>query len=323
MPRKRLVHAMLTVVAAAGALAACAGHTRPAEAVPGSNGPSVTIVDLTPRFLAFYDSAVARPLDADARYTLWKRLYGFAAVPPTPFGDTLAHRLLAAAWSRYPDSLPRIRRGVAALGLDPTIALRRVVDVLGCGEHTHVQVVAFVGGFEQNAFTYSTPQGVPSIALPVETGDAERPMYHEFTHAVHRGPQCADIRTGYGQSLAQLALTEGLAMHVVERLLPGHPAAWYIHATQGWLDSANARRAVILDGVREHMADSGNATAQRFVMGGGTTGMHREAYYAGWTIVAALLRDGTSLHAIATTRADDIPALVRHGIDAELRADGR
>lgn len=42
----------------------------------------LTVVDVSPRFLDFY--AVAREADADARWALWDRRYGFAAVPPSP-----------------------------------------------------------------------------------------------------------------------------------------------------------------------------------------------------------------------------------------------
>lgn len=285
----------------------------------GAPPPRVSTVDLSPRFLAFYDSASARPMDADARFALWKRLDGFAAVPPTPFGDTLARRLLDGAWDRYRDSLPRIRRGIAALGVSPDDALRSVVALLGCGRDTRVRVTVFVGGFEDNAFAYSSADGVPTVAVPLEVGDAERSLLHEFTHAVHRGPGCADMKSGYGQSLAELVISEGLAMRVVQRLRPGHAPAYYVQATQGWLDSANASRRAILDGVREHLSDSGAATAQRFTFGAGTTGLRREGYYVGWEVVGALERAGVTLHDMATTRPPAIPALVSRGIDLAER----
>lgn len=302
--------AFLLVVGCAPAPARSGAMSRGAAA-----SPAVSVVDLSPRFLAFYDSASSHPMDADARFALWKRLDGFAAVPPTPFGDTLARRLLDAAWDRYHDSLPRIRRGVAALGVTPDDALRRVVALLGCGRDTRVRVTAFVGGFEDNAFAYSSSDGVPTVAVPLESGDAERSLLHEFTHAVHRGRGCADMRSGYGQSLAELAISEGLAMRVVERLRPGYPPAYYMHATQAWLDSANARRRAILEGIREHLADSGAATAQRFTFGGGTAGLHREGYYAGWAVIGALEDAGMSLHEIATTHPAEIPKLVARGLD--------
>jgi hypothetical protein len=43
------------------------------------------------------------------------------------------------------------------------------------------------------------------------------------------------------------------------------------------------------------------AAVQRFTFGEGTTGLSREAYYAGWEIVGELIRSGMSFHDIATT----------------------
>jgi Predicted Zn-dependent protease (DUF2268) len=276
---------------------------------------TVDVVDLTPKFVAFYDTAVAHHLDPDARWALWKRTYNFAATPPTPFGDSLARRLLDSAWSRYPDSLTRIRRGVAALGISPTRELERVIEVLGCGTGTRVRVVAFVGGFDENAFAYSSHDGLPTVALPVEAGDAKRSVDHEFTHAVHRSAGCANITRGYDQSLAELVISEGLAMRVVEALNPGRPDIYYVIGQQSWLDSANAHRAAILRGIRDHLTEAGVPVVQRFTFGEGTTGLGREGYYAGWVILGALLKNGVSLHEIATTHPDKIPALLLRGID--------
>ena len=160
-------------------LYACARQTAPrtitSDQQVSSQPGGVTITDLSPRFLAFYDSATAATLDASERWLMWKRLYGFAAVPPTPFGDSLARRLLESAWTRYPNAIPRIRKGVASFGVNPDVELRRVVSLLGCGRDTRVRLIAFVGGFEDNAFAFST-NGIPTVAIPIEAGDPEKSM---------------------------------------------------------------------------------------------------------------------------------------------------
>jgi hypothetical protein len=211
--------------------------------------------------------------------------------------------------------MPKIRKGAAALGVSPDAELQRVITLLGCGVETRVRLVLFVGGFEENAFAFTPPGGLPTVAVPLEAGDAQRSIVHEFTHAVHRSAGCADIRSGYDQSLAELVISEGVAMRAVEALLPGHAAVYYIIAQQDWLDSAQARRSAILRGIRDHVADAGAATAQRFTFGGGTTGLSREGYYAGWEVTGALLRTGLSLHEIATTPAIRLPALILQAID--------
>jgi hypothetical protein len=282
-----------------------------ARSLPGG----VAVVDLSSRFLAFYDSATTGRLDPQARWTLWKRLYGFAAVPPTPFGDSLARRLLDGAWTRYPAVLSKIREGAAGLGVSPESELRRVVELLGCGRQTTVRLIVFVGGFDENAFAFTSRDGIPTVAIPLEAGDAARSIVHELAHAVHRSSGCADIRSGYEQTLAELVISEGLAMRATERLLAGRPATYYIIGAQDWLDSARARRAAILRGIREHLTESQTATVQRFTFGGGTTGLAREAYYAAWEVTGALLRSGMSLQEIATTPGDRVPNLVLRGID--------
>jgi hypothetical protein len=270
----------------------------------------VEIVDLTGRFLAFYDSANARAADPDTRWQLWRRLYNFAAVPPTPFGDSLARRLLDSAWTRYPAAIATIRKGPAGLGISPDSALARVRGLLQCGDSVKLRVTVFVGGFEGNAFAFGVRDGRSNIAVPVEAGDAARSLIHEFTHAVQRGG-CAAFKTGYGGSLAELVVTEGLAMRVVQATLPGHDDDFYTAAAPGWLAEARARRAAILAGVRASVEDSGAALWGRFTFGSGTTGLSREAYYAGWEAVGEMLREGMSFHEIATMNPAEYADVLR------------
>lgn len=295
-------------------LVACA---HPREPRAASLASRVQLVDLTPRFIAFYDSASARPTSADQRWALWKRLDGFAAVPPTPFGDSLARKVLDSAWPRYAAAMPTIRRGPAALGVRPDSLLALITSTLGCGADVRIRLVTFVGGFEDNAFAFSSPDGTPAIAVPIEGHEPARAMVHEFTHAAHRSRGCADIRDGYDQTLAELVISEGLAMRMVDRLFPNRPPTYSIIASQSWLDSAEAKAPEILRGLRPHLAEHG--VAQRFTFGRGTTGISREAYYAGWVVVGALLDNGMSPHDIATTPADRLPALAASGIERAMR----
>ncbi len=285
--------------------------------------PKVTVLDLTPKFLAFYDSAKILNADPDQRWQLWRQLYNFAAVPPTPFGEELARRLLDSAWVRYPAAISIIRRGAQGLGVSPDTVLREVTRLLGCGNHVRVRLTVFVGGFEGNAFSLRAPDGMPNVALPVEAGDPARSMIHEFTHAVHRDG-CATFKSGYGGSLAELVITEGLAMRVVEKLLPGHTANYYTHAAPGWLEDAAARRDSILRGVRERLEHRGDSTWERFTFGTGVAGLPREAYYVGWEVVGAMLtRMHMSFHSVATTPPAEYSELVRPVIDSLLATKRR
>ena len=296
-----------------------------AQSVPRTVPPaaSVTVVDLTPKFLAFYDSANSLNADPDLRWQLWQRLYNFAAVPPTPFGQELARRLLDGAWARYPAAISIIRHGAEGLAVSPDTVLREVTALLGCGNHVRVRLTVFVGGFEGNAFAFGVRDGMSNIALPVEAGDPGRSIIHEFTHAVHRDG-CVTFESRYGGSLAELVVTEGLAMRVVERLLPGHDAGYYTDAAPGWLEAATARRDTILRGARDHRDDRGQATSQRFTFGAGVAGLPREAYYVGWEVVGAMLtRMHMSFHSIATTPPTRYSELVQQAIDSLLTTEKR
>jgi hypothetical protein len=278
------------------------------------SGRRVEIVDLTGRFLAFYDSATARAADPDTRWQLWRRLYNFAAVPPTPFGDSLARALLDSAWARYPAAIATIRNGPAGLGISPDSALARVLGLLQCGDSVKLRLTVFVGGFEGNAFAFGVREGRSNIAVPVEAGNPARSLTHEFTHAVQRAG-CAPFRTAYGGSLAELVLTEGLAMRVVQAALPGYDADFYTAAAPGWLVEAQSRREAILAGVRAALDDSGAAVWGRFTFGTGATGLSREAYYAGWETVGEMLREGMSFRQIATLNPVEYADVLRCVID--------
>ena len=274
----------------------------------------VEIVDLTSRFLAFYDSATARHADPDTRWQMWRRLYGFAAVPPGPFGDSLARRLLDSAWTKYSAALETIRKGPAALAISPDTALARVLGLLKCGDSVKLRVTVFVGGFEGNAFAFGVSDGRSNLAVPVEAGDPERSLIHEFTHAVQRAG-CAPFGAPRSGLLAELVVTEGLAMRVVQAALPGHDDEFYTTAAPGWLAAARERRAAVLAGVRAALEDSGNAAWNRFTFGRGATGLPREAYYAGWETVGEMLREGMSLHDIATLNPTEYVGVLRRVID--------
>lgn len=332
----RRMNSTVTYLMLTCAVAACAPHrqTPNGRPTPGTDPRSVashypdtsaavshvTLVDLSKKFLVFFDSASRSPLDRDVRWAMWQRLYGFAARPPGPFGDTLARRLFEGAWDRYPAALPRIRRGADALGFSPDSVLREVGNLLGCGGETRIRLILFVGGFEANAFAFPNADGTQSIAIPLEAGDALGAFVHEATHAVHHSSGCANITSGYAQSLPELVMSEGLAMRVTERLIPGQPSIHYIGGSQAWLDSARQRRMEILNGVQQHISDRGSATAQRFTFGNGTTGLGREGYYAGWVIIESLLDGGISLHQMATTPSSQLAALIGQGILWEQRS---
>jgi len=124
------------------------------------------VVDLTPRFLDFYEAAAGERAGPERRWQLWQERYGFAAVPPTPEGRELARRLLDQAWDRYPEVMDRIRAGAAGLQPAPLPVLERVAALLDCPA-VAVRLVVFVGFLEGNAFGYGH-EARPTVCIPVE-----------------------------------------------------------------------------------------------------------------------------------------------------------
>lgn len=274
------------------------------------NGVTLTMRDMSPRFLAFY--AAAQGLDADARYAVWKDQYGFAAVPPGPQGEAVSRKLLDVAWPRYAEALPMIRAGAAGMTPAPLDTAVRVADLLRAPRPLRIGVIAYIGGFEDNAFSMGTPDG-PVVCLPIEISAERRAMLmpHEMTHAVHMA--LAQLPTGYERPLGRLLFEEGLAMHVVQALRPGLPE-WDYVGDRPWFEAAMAKRHAILAAIAPQLDATDGPTLFKYTMGRGATGREREAYLAGWIVVSRMLEDGATLAQLARVPADRIVPTVRDAL---------
>src|SRR5690349_11230827 len=114
---------------------------------------SLTVVDLTPKFLRFYAAASKPGVTETERWRLWNELYGFAAVPPTPEGTKMARSMLDQAWPRFASALPGIRKGADAIRPAPPETLRQVAALLAATVPIRARLIAAVGDFEGNDFT--------------------------------------------------------------------------------------------------------------------------------------------------------------------------
>jgi hypothetical protein len=273
----------------------------------------VEVNDLSPKFLAFYDAAVAEKADPERRFQLWKEKYGFAALPPVPERDAMARKLLDTAWPAYPEVLDRIRAGAPGMRPEPGGLLREVAAKLGAEGPLKVRIVAYVGGREKNAYFYAD-QGSLNVAVPIEEDPEWRDLVlvHEMTHAVHHA--LAGFSEGWERSIARTLFTEGLAMRTTEALRPGRGDAAYLEHRPGWLAEAAGKRRAILEGLRPHLRASDSETVMRFTMGQGTTGTEREAYYAGWLVVGHLLEQGKTLAELARLSEEQITTVVERAL---------
>jgi hypothetical protein len=269
---------------------------------------TIEVVDLGPQFLDFYAAALGA--DPATRWKLWGQKYGFAAVPPTPQGQELAHKMLDEAWPRYAKILPLVRRGAASVQPKPQDVLRKVAALLALNDPYSMRVIVYVGEFDNNAFSFKQ-HGKPIVAIPLEMSTARRELVftHEMTHAVHI--ETARLSGGWERSIAETIFLEGLAMHAVQALVPGHEEREYIDADSAWYTSAMAKSPQIVTGILPELEKSDSATVTRFTFGQGTTGVIREAYVAGWIIIGDLLRQQKTFAELARIRSADMPAVVR------------
>lgn len=280
-------------------------------------GVRIEIVDRSPKFLAFYDAAVAENADPERRWGLWKELYDFAALPPVPQRDSLARGLLDSAWDRYPGVMDRVRGGGEALRPEFETTLRSVASLLGADTIT-VRMVTYVGALEHNAF-FNATNGVLTVVFPVEAEpDAREAMLpHEMAHAVHH--RLAGFSEGWERTIARTLFAEGLASRATQAVFPGRPDAAYVEHRAGWYAEASARDRDILRGIAPALRADDSETVMRFTMGRGTTGLEREAYYAGWRVVGHLLEQGRTMADLARIPEDEIPAIVEQALAELLR----
>ena len=110
-------------------------------------------------------------------------------------------------------------------GLDASFTLTTILSrsreavakLLGSDAQVHVAVIAFVGDFEGNAYTFSGPDG-PTVAVEIEDADAGLKLTHEFTHVVEA--EQANLSLDWKRTLAHTIFAEGLAVSVVHRPHP-------------------------------------------------------------------------------------------------------
>jgi len=268
-------------------------------AVAADSRHVLDIVDRVPKFEKFY--ADAQGLDEAARWRLWKKEYGIAAVPPTAQGEALARKQLDAAWPRYAALIPglnTLEAGAEQTARALFAATNRLYATAGTPIHT--RLVLFVGQFDGNEFTVPAMNGQPpTVVMPVENPRLKVQLAHEMSHSVNF--QLAGVKNSFGAPIGETVFLEGLAMHANKALVPGLPDAAYteLASEPGWLRRCSANRAAIMKGIFPYLHDSGAGVATRFTFGQGTTGMDRELYCAGWFVVGGMLASGRTFPQLA------------------------
>jgi len=277
----------------------------------------IKVKDLSRKFLSFYDAASAGNLSENARWLLWKRSYDFAAVPPTAQGDSIARKLLDNAWSRYPAIVAELKKGDLLGKPEPAGVLQSVAALLKPGKPVDITILSYIGGFEDNAFTNVTNEGIV-VSIPRESPTITREllMTHEFTHAVQIS--MGYLSGGYIRSIGAIVVSEGLACRVTQSLHPNLGDGSFIELTPGWLKKCEDRESEILKDVKAHLRSSDPNDIMKYTMGKSDLGIDREAYYAGWVVVQHWRTKGLTFAQIARLPEKDMPARTEQAIDEVL-----
>jgi hypothetical protein len=288
------------LVSATGAQAADAPHV-------------LDIADRVGKFQTFYAEATAKPLDADARFALWQRDYGIAAVPPGPDGDAMARKLVDAAWPKYPALIPQLSGMEKQAEADANAAFDRINALFKTGDTPiHSRVVLYVGQFDNNAYTIPPMDGKPAtVMMSVENANRKVVLAHELTHSIHT--QLAGVKNSFGAPIGETVFLEGLAMRTSQAVYPGLPETTYTQMSEDgdWLKTCYAKKDAVLKDIVPDLDKSGREIAMKYTFGNGNNGMQREAYCAAWIVMGKLIASGKTLPELARIPEDKMVETIR------------
>jgi hypothetical protein len=274
---------------------------------------TLDVVDRVGKFRTFYDEATATPLAPDARFALWQKDYGIAAVPPGPDGTAMARQLVDGAWSGYPVLLPKLPALQSAAEADARAAFERVNALYETGATPiHSRVVLYVGQFDNNAYSIPAMDGkAATVMMPVENAQLRTVLAHEISHTIHF--QLANVQNSFGAPVGELMFLEGLAMRTAQKVVPGLPDTAYTQMAEDhdWLAQCLAKKDAVLAGILPDLDKSGHEIAMKYTFGQGNNGMRREGYCAAWIVMGKLLDSGKTFPELARVPESQMVATIR------------
>jgi hypothetical protein len=277
------------------------------------------IDDRVGKFEMFYADATAKPIAPDARFQLWQKEDGLAAVPPGPDGDAMARQLLDAAWDKYPALVPTLPSLTKTAEDAARASFDRINELLDTKDvPIHSRVVLYVGQFDNNAFTMPAMDGKPvTVLMPVENAILKIALAHELTHSVHI--QLAGVKNSFGAPVGETMFLEGLAMRTSQAAVPGLPETAYtqIDPNDRWLANCYAKKDAVLKGIAADLDKSGREIAMKYTFGQGNNGMQREAYCAAWIVMGKLIASGRTLPELARVPEDKMVGMIRIALEAD------
>jgi hypothetical protein len=271
------------------------------------------------KFEKFYAGFKASPTDSEARFVLWQKEGGMAAVPPGAAGDAMARKLLDDAWDKYPALVPRLGALTDVAETTARSIFARDNKLLGTdADVVHARLILYVGQFDNNAFTVPAMDGKPpTVLMPVENAILTLVLAHELAHAIHM--QLAKVKNAFGAPIGETMFMEGLAMRTAQLAVPNLSDAAYTEmpTDKGWFAQCTARREAVLKGIAADLDRSGQDIAMKYTFGQGNTGMSREAYCGAWFAIGNLLERGKTLQELARIPEDRMVMTIRSAISAD------
>lgn len=269
------------------------------------------VINLLPKFLAFFDRANHENVDIGKRWRLWQQHYNFTGLPPGY--EEEAKDKLNKTWKKYQENINSIKYWQPDEMKIKTV-LKEIKTQLDCQETITFTLLFFVGFFDNNAFVAPNAEGKPILCLPIEQPLSQITIVHELTHIVHA--KVAGLDMNWQRPLADLILQEGLALHMSKQLVPGKNDASYIEMDSGseWLQACYQKETKIIEGIKPYLAEEKNEVLNQFVFGDGTSGLRREAYFVGWEFVKSELNKGKSLSDLAAIKQNEIIEYVQDNL---------
>jgi hypothetical protein len=271
-------------------------------------GVQVSLADYGPLFA----KRLAEPLaDDEAKYAAWATQSEAAKQLTQQMGEAELKAKVLAAWPKYAGAAAQLEKGFNGLDPSPVAAMNKINSALGFDKSLKMNFIAYAGVFDGKVIS-AIQEGVASLYIPVEQGGASvsPAIAREYARiAVQRMvPSLAD------RNLAEVAVHEGLALHLAKSAVPGSSEDNFVDAA--WLARARSNQNAIFAAVKPQLAANGSDVIGKFTSGTGATGLPNEAVYAGKLVVERWLRQGLTIREILATPRAELARSVGRVMDA-------
>ena len=269
----------------------------PRAETPLAGNPTI-IDDLTGAFFAFWERAAGRRLAEQRR--LWDEEYEaphrelFAASGGRHGGPDE----IAAAFGRYQQELPRLRRSVPRIKTS-IATLASKLDALFETAAT-VRWVVLVGAYHSDgwlAYVDGEPVCFVAVEMLADPPLSDVLLAHEGAHACHA--QAAGSAWDGMTTLAQMLFVEGLAVVASRTVVPGMPDGTYLwpgrETTAGggnieaWIADCERLWPELRAALRRELDADGDDVLAAYFLGSASGRVPvRAGYFAGFRLVRAL-----------------------------------